>query len=93
MYEKIRLKNFLYIFLNVDNSGYPHDHPSHHSHHSTRSVQFNSSAICAFDKCTGMPICDEEGKKQAAANWDEPCEVDPNAEQSNGPPEIDWGNN
>ena len=39
-----------------------------------------------------MPICDEEGKKEAAANWDTPCETDSNAEQSNGPPEIDWGN-
>ena len=39
-----------------------------------------------------MPICDEEGKKLAAANWDTPCETDPHADQSNGPPEIDWGN-
>ena len=39
-----------------------------------------------------MPICDEEGKKEAAANWDTPCETNSNEEQSNGPPEIDWGN-
>ena len=52
---------------------------------------FNSTAICAFDKCTGMPICDEEGKKEAAENWAKPCETDPNAEQPTGPPVIDWG--
>ena len=38
-----------------------------------------------------MPICDEEGKKEAIENWEKPCESNPNQAQFTDPPVIDWG--